>query len=171
MKRNRFDSFLFWCVRRSKLVGVVFLFFLVQVARMGVRPMSPSANFTTYNLPPSGRNSAKNEDAFGHHSYTLPRPKATSSSLLRFLLCSRPCFQQAVDIHRDDAPVDLDLENGHSCTLDGGSNDEDWSLRTELQVRFLDFLSRFAECVQNCVQSVCRAWSAFRTDLATYQLG
>lgn len=98
---------------------------------MGMKPMSPSANFTTYNLPPSRKNDAKNDD-FGHHSYSLPRPKATSSSLFRFLLCSRPCFQQSVDIqHDDDATVDLDEEN-----LDNGSHDEDWNLRMELQVRF-----------------------------------
>jgi hypothetical protein len=88
--------------------------------------MSPSANFTTYNLPPSRKNDANN-DAFGHHSYTLPRPKANNSSgLFRFLLCSRPCFQQSVDIqHDNEAPGDLDEEN-----LD---HDEDLILRMELQ--------------------------------------
>lgn len=99
---------------------------------MGVKPMSPSANFTTYNLPPAGKNGAKS-DAFGHHSYALSRPKAASSGLFRFLLCSRPCFQQSVDIDQDDATVDLDEENAHSSNLESGSNDEDCNLRTELQ--------------------------------------
>ena len=109
--------------------------------------MSPSANFTTYNLPPSGKNDAKN-DAFGHHSYTLPRPKATSSGLFRFLLCSRPCFQEPVDIDQDDATVDLDDENVHSSHLDSGSNDEDWNLRMELQVSFHHRLCHiFCRCI------------------------
>ncbi|KAG0623199.1 hypothetical protein M758_3G155800 [Ceratodon purpureus] len=99
---------------------------------MGVKPMSPSANFTTYNLPPSGKNDSRS-DAFGHHSYALSRPKAASNGLFRFLLCSRPCFQQSVDIDQDDATVDLEDENARSSNFDSGSIDEDWNLRMELQ--------------------------------------
>jgi len=103
---------------------------------MGVKPMSPSANFTTYNLPPSRNNDGK-DDAFGHHAYALPRPKGSnnngSSSLFRFLLCSRPCFQQpSVDIQQHDEEADVDLEEEN---LD---HDEDLNVRMELQVRFQD---------------------------------
>lgn len=98
---------------------------------MGVKPMSPSANFTTYNLPPSR---SKNEEAFGHHSYSVPRPKQANNNSLffRFLLCSRPCFhQQSVDVnedHHDDA---------HTADLEEGDRDsEDCILRMELQVLY-----------------------------------
>lgn len=91
--------------------------------------MSPSANFTTYNLPPSRNNDGK-DDAFGHHAYALPRPKGNNngSSLFRFLLCSRPCFQEpSVDIQQHDDEADGDLEEEN---LD---HDEDLNVRLELQ--------------------------------------
>ncbi|XP_024362736.1 uncharacterized protein [Physcomitrium patens] len=103
----------------------------IQRAKMGVKPMSPSANFTTYRLPPPGKNNITN-DTFGHHSYNLHRPKA-SSGLLRFLFCSRPCFQQSVDIDEDNTSADVDEENFYNSNLDTGSNDVDWNVRMELQ--------------------------------------
>lgn len=101
--------------------------------------MSPSANFTTYRLPPSSESDIKTND-FAHRSYSLPRIKSgTSSGLLRFLLCSRPCFHHSVDIEGDNAAADLDEENAQSSNLENGSSDVDLQLRMELQVRFLYF--------------------------------
>ncbi|KAG0597720.1 hypothetical protein M758_12G016300 [Ceratodon purpureus] len=100
---------------------------------MGVKPMSPSANFTTYRLPPSAKSDIK-ANGFGHHSHVLPRTKATiSSGLFRFLLCSRPSLQHSVDIEEDIASADFDEENAHYSNVDNGSNDVDWQIRTELQ--------------------------------------
>lgn len=102
---------------------------------MGVRPMSPSANFTTYNLPPS-------DD--GHRSsYTIPRPRGAGGSgsgramgAFRFLLCSRPCFQQSVDIDQEGTSFDSHqhhhLDEDHH--VQSGNGDEDWKARMEMQV-------------------------------------
>jgi len=101
---------------------------------MGVRPMSPSANFTTYNLPPS-------DD--GHRSsYTIPRPRGAGGSgsgramgAFRFLLCSRPCFQQSVDIDQEGTSFDSHqhhhLDEDHH--VQSGNGDEDWKARMEMQ--------------------------------------
>ncbi|XP_024383256.1 uncharacterized protein [Physcomitrium patens] len=107
---------------------------------MEVKPMSPGSNFTTYSLPtsPTAKNvGVQGIDALVHQTYNLPRPKtASSSSLFRFLLCSRPCFQHYVDVDigHDDATVDFDEEsNGRVHYLDSGCSHEQWQQRMELQ--------------------------------------
>lgn len=104
--------------------------------------MSPSANFTTYSLPPSCKHGDAKSDAFGHRaSYSLPRPqnnKATSS-LFRSLFCSRPCFQQSVDAEEhgeeEDAAVGSDNVSEENLAPESESRDEpDCNLRMELQV-------------------------------------
>lgn len=112
----------------------------VQSTAMEVKPMSPGSNFTTYSLPtsPTAKNvGVQGIDALVHQTYNLPRPKtASSSSLFRFLLCSRPCFQHYVDVDigHDDATVDFDEEsNGRVHYLDSGCSHEQWQQRMELQ--------------------------------------
>lgn len=110
--------------------------------------MSPSANFTTYNLPPS-------DD--GHRSsYTIPRPRGAGGSssgramgAFRFLLCSRPCFQQSVDIDQEGTSFDSHqhhhLDEDHH--VQSGNGDEDWKARMEMQVKTS---SKFNSPMANC---------------------
>lgn len=104
---------------------------------MGVKSMSPGANFTTHRRPTAAKNNTEDHVLANDESCTDGHPRHSrsgSGGLFRFLLCtSRPCVLEEEEANRRrHAAADLD---DFETPSNGNSGDLNGQLRTELQVK------------------------------------